>query len=42
MIGRGDFRDFERDIDDDNTLDGSEPYACNVISVQKMIRKFIN
>ena len=39
MIGRG---DFERDIDDDETLDGSEPYADNVISVQKMIRKFIN
>ena len=36
MIGRGDFRDFERDIDDDETLDGSEPYACNVISVQNI------
>ena len=36
MIGGGDFRDFERDIDDDETLDGSEPYACNVISVQNI------
>ena len=42
MIGGGNFRDFERDIDNDDTLDGSEPYVCNVISVQKMIRKFIN
>ena len=36
MIGRGDFREFERDIDDDETLDGSEPYANNVISVQNI------
>nr|XP_023898745.1 uncharacterized protein LOC112010632 [Quercus suber] len=36
MIGRGDFGDFERDIDDDETLDGSEPYADNVISVQNI------
>ena len=35
-IERGDFGDFERDIDDDETLDGSEPYACNVISVQNI------
>ena len=36
MTGRGNFRDFERDIDDDDTLDGSEPYAGNVISVQNI------
>ncbi|XP_075663097.1 uncharacterized protein LOC142632607 [Castanea sativa] len=39
MIDRGDFRDFEdfeRDIDDDETLDGSEPDADNVISVQNI------
>ena len=29
MIDRG---DFKRDIDDDEILDGSEPYANNVIS----------
>ena len=34
-IGR-DLGDFERDIDDDETLDGSEPYADNVISVQNI------
>ena len=34
-IGR-DFGDFERDIDDDETLDGSEPYVDNVISVQNI------
>ena len=32
MIDRGDFMDFERDIDDDKILDGSEPSADNVIS----------
>ena len=37
MIGGGDFRDFERDIDDEETLDGSEPYACNVISIQNIM-----
>ena len=36
MTGGGNFRDFERDIDDDDTLDGSEPYACNVVSVQNI------
>ena len=36
MIDRGDFGDFKRDIDDDETLDGSEPYADNVISVQNI------
>ena len=36
MIGRGDLGDFKRDIDDDKTLDGSEPYADNVISVQNI------
>ena len=36
MIDRGDFGDFEKDIDDDETLDGSEPYADNVISVQNI------
>ncbi|KAL0001411.1 hypothetical protein SO802_015192 [Lithocarpus litseifolius] len=35
-IDRGDFGDFERDIDDDDTLDGSEPNADNVISVLNM------
>ena len=35
-IERGDFRDFERDIDDDEILDGSEPDADNVISVQNI------
>ena len=35
-IERGDFGDFERDIDDDETLDGSEPDADNVISVQNI------
>ena len=38
-IDRGDFRDFEdfeRDIDDDETLDGNEPDADNVISVQNI------
>ena len=32
-IEQGDFGDFERDIDDDETLDGSELDANNVISV---------
>ena len=36
MIERGDFGDFERDIDDDKTLDGSEPNVDNVISVQNI------
>ena len=36
MTGRGNFRDFEKDIDDNDTLDGSEPYACNVVSVQNI------
>ena len=36
MIGRWDFGDFERDIDDDEILDGSEPYVDNVISVQNI------
>ena len=35
-IDRRDFNDFERDIDDDETLDGSEPDANNVISVQNI------
>ncbi|KAL0004954.1 hypothetical protein SO802_012515 [Lithocarpus litseifolius] len=35
-IDRGDFGDFERDIDDDDTLDGSQPNANNVISVLNM------
>ncbi|KAL0016840.1 hypothetical protein SO802_003909 [Lithocarpus litseifolius] len=35
-IDRGDFGDFERDIDDDDTLDGSQPNADNVISVLNM------
>ena len=38
-IDRGDFRDFEdfeRDIDDDETLDGNEPDVDNVISVQNI------
>ena len=34
-IGR-DLGDFERDIDDDQTLDGSESYVDNVISVQNI------
>ena len=37
-IERGDFGNFERDIDDDETLDGSEPDADNVISVQKNLK----
>ena len=35
-IERRDFGDFERDIDDDETLDGSELDADNVISVQNI------
>ncbi|XP_030936662.1 uncharacterized protein LOC115961901 [Quercus lobata] len=35
-IEQGDFRDFERDIDDDETLDGSKPDAYNVLSVQNI------
>ena len=35
-MDRGDFGDFERDINDDETLDGSEPDADNVISVQNI------
>ena len=35
-IERGDFGDFERDIDDDEILDSSEPNADNVISVQNI------
>ena len=35
-IERGDFGDFGRDIDDDETLNGSEPDADNVISVQNI------
>ena len=35
-IERGDFGDFKRDIDDDETLDGSEPDTDNVISVQNI------
>ena len=35
-IEQGDFRDFERDIDDDETLDDIEPNANNVISVQNI------
>ena len=35
-IERGDFGGFERDIDEDETLDGSEPDADNVISVQNI------
>ena len=35
-IERGDFGDFERDIDDDETLDDSEPDADNIISVQNI------
>ena len=35
-IEQGDFGDFERDIDDDETLDGSVPDANNVISVQNI------
>ena len=34
---RGDFGNFERDIDDDETLDGSELNADNVISVQNIM-----
>ena len=36
-IERGDFGDFERDIDDDETLDGNEPDADNIISVQNIM-----
>ena len=36
-IERGDFGDFERDIDDDETLNGSQPDADNVISVQNIM-----
>ena len=35
-IERGDFGDFKRDIDDDETLDGSESDTDNVISVQNI------
>ena len=35
-IERGYFGDFERDIDDDETLDSSVPDANNVISVQNI------
>ena len=35
-IERGDFGDFERDIDGDETMDDSEPDADNVISVQNI------
>ena len=38
-INRGDFQDFEdfeRDIDDDETLDGNKPDADNVINVQNI------
>ena len=35
-IERGDFREFERDIDDDEALDSSEPDADNVISIQNI------
>ncbi|KAK9991512.1 hypothetical protein SO802_026497 [Lithocarpus litseifolius] len=35
-IKRRDFGDFERDIDDDETLDGGEPDVDNVISVQNI------
>ncbi|XP_050255180.1 uncharacterized protein LOC126701084 [Quercus robur] len=35
-IEQGDFRDFERDIDDNETLVGSEPNADNVLSVQNI------
>ena len=35
-IERGDFGDSERDIDDDETLDSSEPDADNIISVQNI------
>ena len=35
-IERGDFGDFERNIDDDETLDSSELDADNVISVQNI------
>ena len=35
-IERWDFGDFGRDIDDDETLNGSEPDADNVISVQNI------
>ena len=35
-IERGDFGDFERNIDDDETLNGSQPDANNVISVQNI------
>ena len=35
-IERGDFGDIERDIDDDETFDHSEPDANNVISVQNI------
>ena len=35
-IERGDFGGFERDIDEDETLDGSEPDVDNVISVQNI------
>ena len=35
-IERGYFGDFERDIDDDETLDDSVPDANNVISVQNI------
>ena len=35
-IERGDFGDFQRNIDDDETLDSSEHDADNVISVQNI------
>ena len=35
-IERGDFGDFERDIDDNETLNGSEPDADNIIIVQNI------
>ena len=35
-IEQGDFRDFERDIDDDETLDGCQPDADIVLSVQNI------
>ena len=35
-IEQGDFRDFERDIDDDETLDGFQLDADNVLSVQNI------
>ncbi|KAK9997831.1 hypothetical protein SO802_017434 [Lithocarpus litseifolius] len=36
-IERGDFGDFERDIDKDETLDDSVPDVDNVISVQNIM-----